>query len=86
MKGERVSSTAAREGLSKPGQTVASVVGDPPPCTLGEEVDPPVGGVEAKEHNITVVGGGGSFNGGTRQENYEGVWRGDGKVIIKLMK
>ena len=44
------------------------------------------GGVEAKEHKGTVAGGGGSFNGGTRQENYEGVRRGDGKVIIKLIK
>ena len=44
------------------------------------------GGVEAKEHKGTVAGDGGSFNGVTRQENYEGVRRGDGKVIIKLIK
>lgn len=44
------------------------------------------GGIEAKEHKGTVAGGGGSFNGGTRQKNYEGVRRGDGKVIIKLIK
>lgn len=42
------------------------------------------GGIE--EHKGTVAGGGGSFNGGTRQKNYEGVRRGDGKVIIKLIK
>lgn len=44
------------------------------------------GGIEAKEHQGIVAGGGGSFNGGTRQENYEGVRQGDGKVIIKLIK
>ena len=37
------------------------------------------GRVEAKEHKRTVAGGRGSFNGGTRQENCEGVRRGDGK-------
>ena len=44
------------------------------------------GGIEAKEHIGAVAGGGGSFNAGTKQENYEGVKRGDGEVIIKLIK
>lgn len=33
-----------------------------------------------------VAGCGGLFNGGTRQQNYEGVWRRDGKVKIKLIQ
>ena len=62
------------------------MAGEPPPRTPrgGEEFYG--GGVEAKEHEGTVAVDGGSFNGGTRQENYEGVRRGDGKVIIKLIK
>jgi len=47
------------------------------------------GGIEAnevKEHNGTVAGGGGSYNGGKNLENTEGVRRGDGEVIIKLIK
>ena len=52
---------------------VAWVAGEPLPHIPGEG-DSPVG-----EQGV-------SFNGGTRQENYEGVRRGNGKVIIKLIK
>jgi len=40
----------------------------------------------SKEHKGTVAQGGGSLYCGTRQENCEGVRRGDGKVLPKLMK
>ena len=63
------------------------MAGEPPPRTPGGGEGFYGGGVEAKEHKGTVAGrGGGSFNGGTKQGNYEGVRRGDGKVIIKLIK